>query len=101
MSFDRIPHNALHARFARKKNKGRPRLRWIDNVLKDTEINWTDIEGSNGRDNVSRTMEIIHSYQLPPNGWRQEQMLMMRICRPMYAMYALCMYAYVFMYRRI
>jgi len=35
MTIDRIPHNALHARFEGKRNKGRTRLRWIDNV-KDT-----------------------------------------------------------------
>ena len=30
-----IPHNALHARFEGKRNKGRPRLRWIDNINED------------------------------------------------------------------
>ena len=35
MPFDRIPHNALHARFEGKRNKGRPRLRWIDNITQD------------------------------------------------------------------
>jgi len=40
-------------------------------------INWTDIEGSNGLDNGPRTMEVIHSYPSPPNGWRQELMMMM------------------------
>jgi len=37
MSIDRIPHNALHATFEGKRNKGRPRLRWIDNVKEDIE----------------------------------------------------------------
>ena len=37
MSIDQIPHNALHARFERERNKGRPRLRWTDNVKKDIE----------------------------------------------------------------
>ena len=37
MSIDWIPHNALHARFAGNRNKGRPRLRWIDNVKEDIE----------------------------------------------------------------
>ena len=32
MAVDRIPHIALHARFEGKRNKGRPRLRWIDNI---------------------------------------------------------------------
>ena len=35
MPADRIPHNALHARFEGKRNKGRPRLRWIDNINED------------------------------------------------------------------
>ena len=35
LSIDRIPHNALHARFEGKRNKGRPRLRWIDNAKED------------------------------------------------------------------
>jgi len=29
---DRIPHNTLHARFKGKRNNGRPRLCWIDNI---------------------------------------------------------------------
>src|SRR6218665_1459035 len=37
MSIIRIPNNALHARVERKRNKGRPRLRWIDNVKEDIE----------------------------------------------------------------
>src|SRR6218665_637618 len=32
MTIDRIPHNALHARFDGKRNKGGPTLRRIDNV---------------------------------------------------------------------
>jgi len=32
MAVDRIPHIALHARFEGKRNKGRPRLRWVDNI---------------------------------------------------------------------
>jgi len=34
MTIGRIPHNALHANF-KGKNKGRPRLRWIDNINED------------------------------------------------------------------
>ena len=34
---DRIPHKALHARFKGKRNEGRPRLRWIDNVKESKE----------------------------------------------------------------
>ena len=37
MTIDRIPHNALHAQFEERRNKGRPRLRWIDNVKEDNE----------------------------------------------------------------
>jgi len=39
-----------------------------------------DSEGSNGLDKGPRTMEVIHSYPSPPNGWRQE--LMMIIVSP-------------------
>ena len=35
MAVDRIPHIALHARFEGKRNKGRPRQRWIDNITED------------------------------------------------------------------
>jgi len=34
---NQIPHNALHARFEGKRNKDRPRLRWIDNINEDIE----------------------------------------------------------------
>jgi len=34
LTIDQIPHNA---RFEGKRNKGRPRLRWIDNVKEDIE----------------------------------------------------------------
>jgi len=37
MTVDRIAHNALHARFQNKRNKSRPRLRWIDNINEDLE----------------------------------------------------------------
>src|SRR6218665_3103541 len=40
-------------------------------------ISWTDIEGSNGLDKGLRTMEAIHSYPSPPNGWLQELMMML------------------------
>src|SRR6218665_83073 len=42
-------------------------------------INWTDIEGSNGLGKGPRTMKVIHSYPLPPNGWHQELMMMIII----------------------
>jgi len=35
MPVDEIPHNALHARSEGKRNKGRPRLHWIDNINED------------------------------------------------------------------
>ena len=37
MTVDLIPQNALHARFEGKIDKGRPRLRRIDNKNKDIE----------------------------------------------------------------
>ena len=37
MSIHRIPHNAVHARFEGKRNKGRPRLRCIDSISEDIE----------------------------------------------------------------
>src|SRR6218665_65641 len=37
MTVDRISHSALHARFKVKRNKGRPRLRRIDNMNEDIE----------------------------------------------------------------
>ena len=75
VEIDRIPHNTLHARFEGKRNKGRPRLRWTDNVKGRHRINWTVIEESNGFDKWLRTMEVIHSYPSLPNGWRQELMM--------------------------
>jgi len=53
---------------SKEKNKGRPRLRLIDNE------NWTDIQWSNGLDKGQRTMEVIHSYPSPPYGWHKELM---------------------------
>src|SRR6218665_3754127 len=40
-------------------------------------INCTDIERSNGLDKEPRTVKAVHSYPSPPNGWRQELLLMM------------------------
>jgi len=37
MTVDRIAHNALHARFEINRNKGRPRIHWIDNINEDIE----------------------------------------------------------------
>jgi len=76
MSIHRIPHNALHARFEGKRNKGRPRLRWIDSIDEDIESIGLTIEGSNGLDKGPRTMEVIHLYPSPPYAWRQELVMM-------------------------
>jgi len=39
MAVDRIPHNALHARFEGKRKKADgPRLHWIDNINEDIEF---------------------------------------------------------------
>ena len=35
MTVDRLSHNALYTRFEGKRNKGRPRMRWIDNITQD------------------------------------------------------------------
>jgi hypothetical protein len=46
-----IPHNALHAKFEGKRNKGRLRLRWIDNIFEDiTSLGLTNTKGTNGPD---------------------------------------------------
>jgi len=50
MTVDRISHSALHARFKVKRNKGRPRLRRIDNMNEDIEsvgptLRWTMYRG--------------------------------------------------------
>jgi len=44
---------------------------------KGHRINWTVTEGSNGLDKGPSTMEAIHSYPSPPNGWLQELMMML------------------------
>src|SRR6218665_811216 len=46
MAVDRIPHNALDARVVGNRNKGRPSLRWVDNITEDIE----SIKESNGLD---------------------------------------------------
>jgi len=48
MTVDRIPHNPLHARFEGKRNKGRRRLRWIDNVNEDIESIGLTLRGTMG-----------------------------------------------------
>src|SRR6218665_2561889 len=46
---------------------------------REHRIIWTDIEGNNGLGKVPRTMEVIHSYPSPRNGWQQELLTMMNL----------------------
>src|SRR6218665_1863772 len=76
MSNDQVPHNSLHARFKGKRNKGRPRLRWIENVKEDIESFGLTLRGAMGfTKDRGQWRSFITS---PPNDWHQE--LNMYVC---------------------
>jgi len=79
MPVDQISHNALHARFRGNRSKGRPRLRWIDNINWRHDITWSNANMSNGLNKWPRTMKVIYWYPLPPNSQHRELSMVMMI----------------------
>jgi len=46
LTVNQIPHIALHAGFEGKRNKGRPRLCWIDNITDITQLGLITLRGA-------------------------------------------------------
>ena len=66
-----ISHNALHAGFEGKRNKGRPRLRWIDNVNEDFESVGLTLRGAMDlTKNWGQWRSFIHTHQRQMAGVR-------------------------------
>ena len=60
MPADQIPQNALHKLIEGKRNKGRTRLNWIENI-NDIGISRANRKWGNGRNKLPSAMEVISS----------------------------------------
>ena len=85
--FSRCYFQYVTTRKIRRKKKQRQTKTTLDRQHTCRHnITWTDTKGSNGLDKRPRTMEVIYSYQSPPNGCRQELMMMMMTCEEGFAL---------------
>jgi len=78
MKNDRWPNSTQWTTCAigMKRNRGRPRLPWIDNYEWGEYITWTDNKGRNQAWQVTRTMVVIYSYQSSVK-WHEMMVMMM------------------------